>query len=441
MYKKINFYLRFSALFSMLLSTAFILIACCSLFNSRLNTEIGNEAGVIASVLNHNENYNKILNDMQPEFKDKQVLLLAPDNSVLYSFNVSEKNLNAVLKKQSKTALNEKKYENLGAFVYVCSTPLENGSVLYILSPFKSKWTVFLTFGVPIAVMVLLIYLLSVSISMRITESIIKPIEKSYSFNRENYDDIYDEIQPFLKRIARQNKEIRKNMEKLKRAEKIRSEFSANVSHELKTPLTSIKGFSQIIANGIAKEEDIPKFARKIEKESSRLIILIDDIIKLSDLDENDFNIPKSRINLKEAAAQICDRLVPLAEERGITLELEGEGAEVYANMNRIDELIYNLTDNAIKYNRENGSVIIRTGKDGEGKSFISIKDTGIGIPEKYLDRIFERFFRVDKSHSKLINGTGLGLSIVKHIALASNADIRVESEINKGTVFTVTFN
>lgn len=220
------------------------------------------------------------------------------------------------------------------------------------------------------------------------------------------------------------------------RAEQIRREFSANVSHELKTPLTTIFGYSQIITNGIAKPEDIKGFAAKIEKESARLITLIDDIIALSALEENGASVEKEDVSLRTAAEEVLDSLDSRAKQQGITLSLAGDDTTVFANRRQIHELIFNLCDNAIKYNKPSGSVTVTIGHNA-----ISVADTGIGIPPDSIDRLFERFYRVDKSHSKKVNGTGLGLSIVKHIVQSNDAEISVKSILGEGSTFTVVFH
>lgn len=219
------------------------------------------------------------------------------------------------------------------------------------------------------------------------------------------------------------------------RAEQIRREFSANVSHELKTPLTTIFGYAQIITNGIAKTEDVRGFAAKIEKESARLIRLIEDIIDLSNLEENGASAEKEHVCLKDAVSEVLESLEAQAKKRNITLRLEGNDACVTANRRQIHELIFNLCDNAIKYNKDGGTVTVTA-----ENNLLRVSDTGIGIPPDSIDRVFERFYRVDKSHSKKVNGTGLGLSIVKHIVQSNNAEITVKSALNEGTEFTVTF-
>ena len=225
------------------------------------------------------------------------------------------------------------------------------------------------------------------------------------------------------------------DISEIEKSEKIRREFTANVSHELKTPLTTILGYSQIINTGIAKPEDIAEFTNRIEKETTRLITLVDDIMKLSRLDEGSETGEFTEIHLLDIAKDVAERLAHRAEVRNISLSCTGEDTIINGDLSQITELVYNLTDNAIKYNRDGGSVTLNI---GEGS--ISVSDTGIGIPEKYQDRIYERFFRVDKSHSKKIGGTGLGLSIVKHIARCHNASISLESLEGEGTTFTVSF-
>jgi len=214
---------------------------------------------------------------------------------------------------------------------------------------------------------------------------------------------------------------------------KMRKEFSANVSHELKTPLTSISGYAEIIMNGIARPEDIPIFAERIFKESKRLIALIDDIIRLSHLDEGNIESVKESLNLNELCLEVIGRLSPQAEKKNIKATLEGEPVNYLGIRHLIDEMIYNLCDNAIKYNHEDGEVKVWVGKSEEG-ILLSITDTGIGISSNHYERIFERFYRIDKSHSKETGGTGLGLSIVKHICALHNGKIQVESQVGEGT-------
>lgn len=220
---------------------------------------------------------------------------------------------------------------------------------------------------------------------------------------------------------------------------KMRKEFSANVSHELKTPLTSISGYAEIMKSGMVNREDMIVFSERIYKEASRMIALIDDIIKLSRLDEDSVEVELEEVDLYEMCQDILDRLVMSAKKRSVYVELQGEPIQYYGVKQMLDEMIFNLCENAIKYNVPNGKVMIRVENASEGIKII-IEDTGIGIPKDQQERVFERFYRVDKSHSKETGGTGLGLSIVKHAAIFHHAQIRMESEVGKGTKMEVVF-
>lgn len=222
-------------------------------------------------------------------------------------------------------------------------------------------------------------------------------------------------------------------------AEQMRREFSASVSHELKTPLTSISGYAEIIRDGLVRNEDIPRFAGKIYNEAQRLIALIEDIIKLSRLDETSEEILRKNIQLLSLASSAVERLAARAEHYQVTVTVSGDDSEVYGNPQLLEEMIYNLCDNAIKYNRPGGRVDIIV--DGATQcTVLTVRDTGIGIPKEHQARIFERFYRVDKSHSKDTGGTGLGLSIVKHTAAFHNAEISLKSSADTGTEISVEF-
>ena len=221
--------------------------------------------------------------------------------------------------------------------------------------------------------------------------------------------------------------------------EQYRREFTANVSHELKTPLTSISGIAEIIRNGIVKPEDIPHFAGKIYDESQRLITLIGDIIKLSRLDENQVPMERETVDMLEMARNVVQQLSSVARKSGVTLVANGTHGQVQGVRQVLGEMVYNLCENAVKYNRAGGRVWVDVQQVAD-HVVLRVKDTGIGIPAAEQGRIFERFYRVDKSHSKAVGGTGLGLSIVKHGAALHHATISVSSEPEQGTEITLTF-
>jgi len=221
--------------------------------------------------------------------------------------------------------------------------------------------------------------------------------------------------------------------------EKLRREFTANVSHELKTPLTVISGYAEIMANNVAKPQDVPEFSQKIYREAARLIALVNDLMFLSGLEEN---LPPSKepVDLLKLSEEVVRRLAPKAEERGVTLSVSGDSTEIMGIPTVLEEMIYNLLDNAIKYNNEGGSAFITVGHNSD-TVWLFVTDTGVGIAKSEHERIFERFYRVDKSRSKAIPGTGLGLSIVKHSAMLHGAKIELDSDEGAGTTVKVRFS
>ena len=263
------------------------------------------------------------------------------------------------------------------------------------------------------------------------TRRLVKPI---YDLDLEHPldNETYDELTPFLEAMDRQNKEK-------EAVSNMRKEFSANVSHELKTPLTSISGYAEIMKNGMVRPQDIPLFSERIYKEARRLITLVEDIIKLSKLDEESVELEKQDVDLYELTREIISRLSPQASQKNIRMEVTGEPVKYFGIRQILDEMIYNVCENAIKYNNEYGRVSVWVGNTLDGPK-ITVSDTGIGIPEEHHERIFERFYRVDKSHSKERGGTGLGLSIVKHGALLHGAKVSVESTPGRGTRIEMQF-
>ncbi len=275
---------------------------------------------------------------------------------------------------------------------------------------------------------------LSVFISIAITKSIVKPVEEL----GKKLDDVenvktYTELMPFVNALQEQK-------QKQQELDRQKKQFTANMSHELKTPLTSIAGYAELIESGIAKEEDVKPFASVIRKQALRLVSLSEDIIQLSQLDENDGeSIAFSSTDIYVVAEKCVEALSINARLKNIDMKLTGESCFIKANPTLLEELIYNLCDNAIRYNRENGSVWVSVEPLEEGVK-LSVSDTGIGIDEKYQSRIFERFFRVDKSRSKETGGTGLGLAIVKHIVQLHEAELNIDSQLGKGTCISILF-
>ena len=222
-------------------------------------------------------------------------------------------------------------------------------------------------------------------------------------------------------------------------AEQLRREFSANVSHELKTPLHSISGCAELMLSGIVKEEDKPRFLKQIYDEAQHMVSLIENIIKISRLDEEADALPVDKVDLYEIAQTVIEQLGNKAASRGIVMDLSGTHVTIKGVKTLLYEMIYNLCDNAIKYNVDDGAISVSVKKTKDA-AVVKVKDTGVGISEDQQERIFERFYRVDKSHSRASGGTGLGLSIVKHAAIWHNATIKVKSKLGKGTTFIVRF-
>ena len=309
----------------------------------------------------------------------------------------------------------------------------EDGTVLRLsrtLSAVRKAWLA----TVPVFWLLVLVLLISGVLSFRVARQIVKPIN---DLNLDQPDlKTYPEITPLIEKIQEQKQTIQ---EEANQREALRREFSANVSHELKTPLTSISGFAELMAEGVVEDEKIQEFSRDIYKETQRLIVLIDDIIKLSRLDEEAVGPEREPVDLYELSAGVLEDLRPVAEKEGISLGLSGCHAAISGVRQLLSEMIYNLCDNAIKYNQPGGSVHVDIAKK-HGEVCLAIRDTGIGIPPEHQKRVFERFYRVDKSHSKEIGGTGLGLSIVKHGAQYHGARVELESEPGAGTQVRLIF-
>lgn len=285
-----------------------------------------------------------------------------------------------------------------------------------------------------IAVVIAVVCIVAVLISFKLTKSIVKPVTQLGS-NLDNVDNIEvpEELEPFVKALKKQKR-------KQKMLDKQKKQFTENVSHELKTPLTSIAGYAELIETGFAKQEDIKPFAATIRKQALRLVSLSEDIITLSQLEEDyEQDIIFESVDLYAVAKRCVDALSINAKLKNIDVRLAGSECYIKANESLLEDLVYNLCDNAIRYNKEHGSVDVSVACD-DANAILCVRDTGIGIDTKYHDRIFERFFRVDKSRSKETGGTGLGLAIVKHAAQLHNAQLEINSKVGSGTQIIVKF-
>ena len=327
-----------------------------------------------------------------------------------------------------------RKSATLNKSTYYYAILLKSGRVLRIARETNNVISMFLA-AVPVMLVVMAILVcVTIIVTHYLTRNILKPIEQmANSLDDDTHIVAYKEMRPFIDMIQKQHADIVKSSQ-------MRQEFTANVSHELKTPLTSISGYSELIETGMATEADVHHFATEIHKNSNRLLTLINDIIRLSELDVSEDAPLMEKIDLAVIARTATDMLAINAEKNSVTLSYDGSHGYIYANKMMMEELVYNLTDNAIRYNNKNGSVDV-TVKTLDDKVILRVKDTGIGIPKEHQERIFERFYRVDKSRSKSTGGTGLGLAIVKHIVARNNAQLDMDSEPGKGTDIKVTFD
>jgi len=384
------------------------------------------------------------------DLPQRRITWISPDGSVRYDNRTAAATLpNHGNRSEVLAAMEtgfgraERASETLGGRTYYYATRLPDGSVLRLAATASLSAQAVQSAAIPFALVVLAVAGISVLAGDWISRRIVQPM---HTLDPEHPADTakYPELSPMLERLHRQNRVIDAQRRQIRGqsefdADAFRREFTANVSHELKTPLTTISGTAEILKNGIVRAEDVPHFASNIYKEAQRLIALVEDLMRLSELDENRSIPPQTDVDLHALAAEVFERLSDTAQQSGITLSLEGEEAVVHGVERILDEIVFNLCDNALKYNRRGGSVTVRTGS-ADGHPFLVVSDTGIGIPQSHQTRVFERFYRVDKSHSRQIGGTGLGLSIVKHGVAYHNGTIELVSQPDCGTTVTVTF-
>ena len=411
-------------------------------FEQQIFNELENEATFIEDfILNHQ--YDEIRN-----FDTKNRITLIHKNGEVFFDNkvdiqemenhfTREEILGALQNKQAKVA---RFSSTMTEKTLYYAKLLSNQDILRISCNQHSVVVLVLGMSQSLLIMFVIAIIICAVIAKFVSKKIVEPLNK---INLENPEDtnVYQELKPFTHRISEEN------FEKEQR-EELRQQFSANVSHELKTPLTSISGFAEILKNGGTDEQTTKDFANTIYEETQRMISLVNDIIKLSKLDEKSISQEKEEINLAELSKEVITPLLPVAEKKNVKIDLEAEN-QVFINGVRsvIFEMIYNLVENAIKYNKNNGKVIVKISKTSENFSsklkqtvVLSVSDTGIGIPKNEQERIFERFYRIDKSRSKESGGTGLGLSIVKHGAKYHNAKVALSSQEGKGSTFTLYF-
>ena len=371
---------------------------------------------------------------------DVRVTLIEKDGRVLFDSDVDAGGMeNHLAREEVQQALeygegsSVRHSDTISRNTYYYAVLLRDGNLLRVSRDALSLWQ-FLLGAIPIVVILMFLLLfLSMILAHHLTNRLVRPIvNMGENIEKPGYTSPYPELVPFISTIRSQHQELIKTSE-------LRQEFTANVSHELKTPLTSISGYAELMENGIIQPDEVPYYARQIRDSATRLITLINDIIQLSKLDSPVLEVLFEQVNLYAVARKVVDSMQINAAAREVTLTLIGSDAIVCGNRGMIEELITNLCDNAVRYNYKGGSVRVSV-VPLKGRAILSVQDTGIGISPADQERVFERFYRVDKSRSKETGGTGLGLSIVKHIVAQHHADIKLESELGRGTNIRVTF-
>lgn len=371
---------------------------------------------------------------------DLRITLIGTDGEVLYESLLNKDEMDNHYKRPEIIEAREKgegeavRYSaTSGTHTFYYAERLQNGNVLRIGRDSVSVNRIMVNTLVIVLVIALCILFVCMGISHYLTKKLVEPIEKlATNIMLVDENNVYEEIRPFVNTIKEQHVNIINNAQ-------LRQEFTANVSHELKTPLTAISGYAELIGNGMTGKEDTIRFSKEIHSNANRLLSLINDIIKLSELDEADHQMEMERIDLYKLAENCVQMMQVTAEKQGIRLTLQGESTMAMANKGLMDEVFYNLCSNAIRYNKPGGSVTVTVGTKDE-RPFLSVADTGIGIPKECQERVFERFYRVDKSRSKSTGGTGLGLAIVKHIVAQHNAALHLDSELDEGTTIEIVF-
>lgn len=437
MKKKMNIRIVSLALLAIVSTMLFVTITFNNLFKQQMMDDLKLYSKFIVKYESEEDIY-AVAEDMKAE--GLRITLLDKAGNVLLDTEADPTQMeNHATRPEIEEAMEKKEgqavrmSETLGKSTYYYAVQMENSDILRVSREARNIFSFFAMLTPSLIIIVVVLAVMSFVIAYFLTKSFLKPIEH-LAQNLENDEEIthYEELEPFVQMIREQHADILKSA-------KMRQEFTANVTHELKTPLTSISGYAELIETGMASEADVARFAQGIHTNAKRLLILINDIIRLSELDSTEEEVQMEDLNLYEMAATCVEMLEPNAEKHQVSISLSGEKAYIYGNRMMIEELLYNLCDNAIRYNNANGSVTVDVREEKKG-TVLTVSDTGIGIPKEHQERIFERFYRVDKSRSKSTGGTGLGLAIVKHIIAKHKAHLKMESEPAKGTVMKVLF-
>lgn len=402
------------------------------------SANLAQETELIAAALDEQQEPIPFLRSLDRE--DLRITLINKDGSVAYDNEAFESGLGSA----------ERASSTLDEIMLYRAVALDNGQVVRLAQAQPGVAAILLSMVAPMLLIAAAGAVLSFFMARRESRAIIAPLQEvDLDHPRRSYEHAYAEMVPMLERIESQRQELKRQMAVLADNDRMRREFTANITHELKTPLTAISGYAELIENGMVEGEgDLRNFGGRIYREAGRLAALVNDILTLSNLDEAERAaegeaVPigsTEPIELSRAIYAVEQRLEQVSRQANVTISHETKPVVIEGVSRLIGELIYNLASNAIRYNRPGGTVTLQCGTNDEGHPFLAVADTGIGIAPEEQGRVFERFYRVDKSRSKARGGTGLGLAIVKHAALYHHATLDLSSELGVGTTITVTF-
>ncbi len=440
MKKQINKRLVGIAILAIILST--ISITFCNY--RMLQVNVRNELSISAKLLKdtryfESENINVDDINISTDADELRVTWIGTDGTVLYDNGADVKKLyNHSNRPEIKSAKKNgtggaiRKSDTMKKNTFYYAVLLDNGTILRISTDVESMWSVFITTAPMLLIILLVIMVICIAISHMLTKQLVSPIEHmAEDIENVSKEPPYKELVPFINMIRKQHTDILS-------AAIARQDFTANVSHELKTPLTAISGYAELLENHMVDDSQKDHFYNEIRRNADRLVLMINDIIKLSELDRCETEPVFEKLDLYEIVSDCIDALRVNAQQKQIEIHFTGESVSVCGNKEMLRELVDNLVQNAIRYNNENGEVWIEVKMDNN--PMLIVRDNGIGISKEDQSRVFERFYRVDKSRSRLTGGTGLGLAIVKHIVELHDAKINMESELGKGTRITITF-
>lgn len=440
MKQKIRWELLATSALAIVLTLLFALIVFYSLFQKQIVGDLREDAKLFKNLhyFENVENIHPDTYDMSAE--SLRITIVEDDGTVLFDSDADSTIMeNHMSRPEIQEALEHgegsgsRRSETLSKNLFYYAVRLDNGTVLRISRQADSFFAVLQNLLPSVLGASVVVGLLCVGLSHFFTRSLVEPIEKmAENLSAPGIEVPYKELTPFVNKIRQQHEDILNSA-------RMRQEFTANVSHELKTPLTAISGYAELIEHGMADKETAARFAGEIHKSASRLLNLINDIIQLSQLDGGSKHMEYVHLDLYALAEECVNMLEMNAQKQNVTMHLCGRKSMVYADKQLMEELVYNLCDNAIRYNNRGGLVSVMVDQKN-GSTFLQVKDTGIGISKEHQERIFERFYRVDKGRSKEMGGTGLGLAIVKHIVSQHNAKLYLESEVGKGTEIRVEF-